>query len=76
MRDPLLVPACVFATGVGFARANWITGATAAGLAGFLVLLALGGKSASRGLVVGRSEPDQFRPHILAGKLDHLEQTL
>lgn len=44
MRDPLLVPAFLFAAGVAFARAEWITAASAAGLAILLVLLALGGR--------------------------------
>lgn len=44
MRDPLLVPACLFAAGVAFARAEWITAGSAAGLAILLVLLALGGR--------------------------------
>lgn len=44
MRDPLLVPACVFAAGVAFGRAEWVTAGTAAGLSLCAGLLAAGGR--------------------------------
>lgn len=44
MRDPLLIPACLFAVGVAFARLEWILAGSAALVAIFLFLLALGGR--------------------------------
>jgi competence protein ComEC len=48
MRDPLLVPACLFAAGIAFARAEWVTGGTAAGLAALAGMLSLGGSLMGR----------------------------
>ncbi len=45
MRDPLLVPACLFSAGVAFARAEWITGGSAAAVAAGFLLLALFGRA-------------------------------
>lgn len=44
MRDPLLIPACLFAAGVAFARAGWITAGSAAALAAVALLLAAFGR--------------------------------
>lgn len=44
MRDPLLLPACLFAAGVAFGAAEWITGGSAAGLAFAAALVAGAGR--------------------------------
>lgn len=45
MRDPLLIPACLFAAGVAFARAGWIAAGAAAVVAAAAFVLAIFGRA-------------------------------